>query len=160
MKFDKLVQVPIRIEPDEFFKDFDWVRPEDGLLPDTRVFDLDPNKSYDIVNLMHTHHYWYPDCGKDIFDWDWNPEYHIQALEKLETLKQSGKELVSIHVRRGDYLSHAHFCKLDNRYYEQAIKKFLPDLDRYHFVVFSNDIQWCKENLVEGDNVTFLDQVS
>lgn len=158
MKFNKLLDIPVRIEPDEFFKDFQHIRPEDGLLPDTKVFDLDPDKSYDIVNLMHTHHYWTPGYKQEIYGWTWNQDYFQQALEKYQALAEPGKELVSIHVRRGDYLSHDHFCKLDTRYYEAAIQEFLPEIEKYHFVVFSNDIQWCKDNLIEGDNVTFLDQ--
>ena len=79
------------------------------------------------------------------------------AINKRKQLP-SDKELVSIHVRRGDYLNHDHFCKLDTRYYSSAIAKFLPEIEKYHFVVFSNDIDWCKNNLIEeNDLVTFLE---
>jgi len=158
MKFNKLLDIPVRIEPDEFFKDFQRLHPEDGLLPDSKLFQLEGDKSYDIVNLMHTHHYWNPDDKEDVYGWKWNPEYFQQALEKYQALASPGKELVSIHVRRGDYLAHDHFCKLDNRYYEAAIQKFLPEKEKYHFVVFSNDIEWCMLNLIEGENVSFLGQ--
>jgi hypothetical protein len=55
---------------------------------------------------------------------------------------------VSLHVRRGDYLSQTHMfstCGLD--YYKEAISKF-PFAN--HIIVFSDDIEWCKENFTEG----------
>ena len=60
----------------------------------------------------------------------------------------------SIHVRRGDYLKHpTHHptCTLD--YYKKAMKAMPVDT---RFLVFSDDIEWCKENFV-GDNVTFIE---
>jgi hypothetical protein len=158
MKFDKLLEVPIRIEPDTFFRDFKQVHPQDGLLPDSRVFQLDEDKNYDITNLMHTHHYWNPSLKEEIYGLKWNQEYFQEAFQKYQALAEPGKELISLHIRRGDYLLHDHFCKLDARYYGEAIQKFTSDIENYHFVVFSNDIQWCKDNLIEGERVTFVEQ--
>lgn len=54
------------------------------------------------------------------------------------------KETCAIHVRRGDYLKLSeHHYNLELDYYLNAMKA-LPHL---HFVVFSDDIAWCKENL-------------
>lgn len=71
----------------------------------------------------------------------------IRNSSFLEELK--GKNLCSIHVRRGDYLNSTEFkgiCGID--YYERAIKevrkKFASEVT---FLVFSNDITWCRENL-------------
>jgi hypothetical protein len=74
-------------------------------------------------------------------------------------IKTEGKELVSLHVRRGDYLlpQHDHFCQLDVNYYEEALQPFIKEIDKYQFVIFSNDIEWCKSNLIEGDSVTFIE---
>jgi hypothetical protein len=65
------------------------------------------------------------------------------------TVKKNYKELlehpssVSIHIRRGDYLKHPEFhVVLPMDYYEQAVKKFNK---KSVFVVFSDDIEWCKE---------------
>lgn len=56
------------------------------------------------------------------------------------------QETVAIHVRRGDYETvfpeHPR-CKLS--YYEQAISLFPKDSN---FIVFSDDISWCKEQLL------------
>lgn len=72
-----------------------------------------------------------------------------------------GKDIISLHVRRGDY------CYLPNHhplatpdYYKEAISHF--DLDKSVIVVVSDDIPWCKENfhypnMVFSDNDTFTD---
>ena len=58
---------------------------------------------------------------------------------------------VSIHVRRGDYLSetnqkiYGRICTLD--YYKKAIRYFEEKYEDVTFFVFSNDLEWAKENL-------------
>ena len=53
---------------------------------------------------------------------------------------------VAIHVRRGDYLKlpHFHFI-MTPEYYATAMSHF-PD--ETHFVVFSDDIPWCRDQPV------------
>lgn len=55
----------------------------------------------------------------------------------------------SIHVRRGDYMKHKLYrgiCGMD--YYKSAIS-YVRNMfgDNIKYVVFSNDIMWCKENI-------------
>ena len=53
----------------------------------------------------------------------------------------------SIHVRRGDYLQRRHeFVPLHLDYYERAIRH-MQQQGCQTFLVFSDDIQWCKLNL-------------
>lgn len=158
IKFPNLIDVDIEVMPDNFFNDFVNLAPIDGVLVDHRVFDLDKNTNYNFTNLFHLYHYWYPKYKDDIFNLKWKDPYYNSAKELFESIKQPGKELVSIHVRRGDYLNHDHFCKLDTDYYGKAVEQFIPEIEKYHFVVFSNDIEWCKQNLIEGEMVTFMNQ--
>jgi hypothetical protein len=56
-----------------------------------------------------------------------------------------GKPLVSIHVRRGDYLAlQNNHPVCSHEYYDTAINYF----DGCNFMFFSDDIGWCKENFV------------
>ena len=60
---------------------------------------------------------------------------------------------VSMHVRRGNYTNlsnHHHNLSID--YYKNAINYFKGG----NFLVFSDDIQWCKENFI-GDEFTFVE---
>lgn len=158
-QFSKILDVPIRFEQDSFFDDFVRFEHNGSLMVDESCFSLDPNLNYYMTGRFDLFHYWYPKSKEIVLSWDWNSLYYEKAKIRHEELKQSGKELVSIHVRRGDYLlpHHHHFCILDLDYYNEAISHFIEDIERYHFVVFSNEIEWCKENLIEGDMVTFIE---
>jgi hypothetical protein len=76
--------------------------------------------------------------------------------------EMSGKETCSLHVRRGDYLKDPDYrgiCDLD--YYQKAISIVIEKTDKpICFLIFSNDMNWCKEKLVEnfGSNeVVYVD---
>lgn len=64
----------------------------------------------------------------------------------------------SIHVRRGDYLSKQDFHQaLPVSYYEKAARKLYGDpSDGVNFLVFSDDIEWCKQNL-KFPRMTFIE---
>lgn len=65
---------------------------------------------------------------------------------------------VGIHIRRGDYVTNKGFggiCDLD--YYKRAIEKV--GTDGKEFFIFSNDINWCRGNilpLLNGATVHFV----
>lgn len=65
----------------------------------------------------------------------------VFALPKVEGYE----DYVSIHVRRGDYVQHSgSFPPVGMGYIKKAMDKF----DRAtKYIVFSDDINWCKENI-------------
>ena len=68
----------------------------------------------------------------------------------------------SLHVRRGDYLKDPDFCGIcDLDYYKKAVETVLSKTKKQvTFLVFSNDINWCKENLADdfaGNEVIYVD---
>jgi len=159
-KFSKILDIEIETAPDNFFNTFVDIAPRGGVLFDTNVFRLDKNTNYNIIELLHTYKYWYDDYSSYIFDWNWRKQYLESAQNQYDTIKLPGKETVAIHVRRGDYLlpQHHHFCQLDTEYYGNALQHFFDDIDKYQFVIFSNDIEWCKQNLIEASEiVTFVE---
>ena len=59
--------------------------------------------------------------------------------------KNNTKYTVSLHIRRGDYLKLQHLHRvLTLEYYKKAIKYFTSE---HTFVIFSDDIEWCKSNI-------------
>lgn len=55
---------------------------------------------------------------------------------------------VSIHVRRGDYVTNASsFPPVTKEYAQQAMQVFLDKNKIQKFLVFSDDITWCMENI-------------
>jgi hypothetical protein len=69
--------------------------------------------------------------------------YEIEIDENLKNIL-SNENTCSIHVRRGDFLKHPNHHPVQNmNYFLKAIKQMSKDSI---FLVFSDDIQWCKEN--------------
>ena len=78
------------------------------------------------------------------------PEHlSTSCLEQVKEISET--ESVAVHVRRGDYISNSEsnktffVCTLD--YYVSAISQIKKELKTPKFYVFSDEIDWCKENL-------------
>lgn len=67
---------------------------------------------------------------------------------------------VAIHVRRGDYISVKQNLQThgvcSTEYYIQAHQRF-KDIQNIRFIVLSDDIPWCIENLNLSENTIFVD---
>jgi Glycosyl transferase family 11 len=71
---------------------------------------------------------------------------YVQCLKKNSL--EDDKELIhvcAIHVRRGDYLWYwISFLTQPFLYYQLAIQKILEETDCRRFVIFSDDVRWCR----------------
>jgi hypothetical protein len=70
--------------------------------------------------------------------------------EKSQQLAEEIKNAVSacIHVRRGDYVGNAfHDVGLGESYYKEGLAYISSKVDVEKIYVFSDDIEWCKNNL-------------
>jgi hypothetical protein len=64
-------------------------------------------------------------------------------------------KITSIHVRRGDYINYPnHHPTQSLEYYSESVE--ILERETELFVVFSDDIDWCKENL-KLDNVIYIE---
>ena len=83
--------------------------------------------------------------------------YNAALKSKIE-----GTTSVSIHIRRGDYVSDSKTSKIMNvcgiKYYEDAIDKISLQVDSPHFYIFSDEMQWVRENFPFSYPVTFVNQ--
>lgn len=156
-----LLDIDYEIVPKEFFENFER-KPINfhTTTYDETLFNLDPNKNYNLDGRFDLYTYWYNDIGQEVAAWKLKPHLIQQAEDRYSEIKNKlgDKPSVSIHIRRGDYLLPVHhFADLsDGEYYEKAIvQQFLP-IEDYNFIVFSNDIQYAKE-LFSGDNIWFVD---
>lgn len=79
-------------------------------------------------------------------------EYLISIKEKYKNILLD--KTCSIHVRRGDYLSKPEFHPTQSvEYYERAIELIN---DEFILLVFSDDIDWCKKNLMNLNKRTIF----
>lgn len=66
-------------------------------------------------------------------------------------------EAVSLHIRRGDYLEHPEIYGVSctEKYYNAAMKYIKEQCPKAHFFVFTNDISWAREWLLEKEPEQF-----
>jgi hypothetical protein len=124
---------------------------------DLQVFYLDSKKNWDIGGWFHTYHYWheYRDDLLNIFAFKKNIR---QVAEKnIAIIKNNDNiPIVSLHVRRGDYLQ-VSSLNLNLDYYKSAIDLLKNKLKNFKILIFSDDVQWCKENIV-GNNIYYSEK--
>lgn len=94
-------------------------------------------------------------CKADIIQL-FAPELKVAAAARkvIEGLD----DLCSIHIRRTDYLNEAqknYHGNMTLEYYQNAMSK----VKSKNYIIFSDDIAWCKQNLV-GDNIFYSENQS
>jgi len=68
---------------------------------------------------------------------------------------------IGVHIRRGDYISNPvtnkyhGFCGID--YIEKAINYIVGKISNPHFFVFSDDVEWCRNNLKAKFPILFVE---
>jgi len=109
----------------------------------------------------------------------WQSEKYFKPVEKIIRTECRVRELpsainknladkiksvnaVSIHVRRGDFVTNKEInayhgvCDID--YYHRAIKLLTTELNDPYFFIFSDDIEWTKNNLsINNYPVEYID---
>jgi len=97
----------------------------------------------------------------------WQDERYFQDIKDIikESFKFKCKESiifkknsVSILVRRTDFLTDKLLCDIANlEYFEKAIEIIKKKIDNPVFYIFSDDLEWCRENLKPEDEHHFVD---
>ena len=78
-----------------------------------------------------------------------------------EYINSLGQRAVSVHIRRGDYIKNSKVNKkfgniCNKEYYQKSIDYISSKINNPVFFVFSDDLEWAKENL-KADNLNFID---
>ena len=131
---------------------------------DPIVFEcLKPDVNYNITTRFDSYHYWYELAGDDMFNLKFKKEVQEEAIKNINFIKDKypDKILVSLHCRRGDYTSPVHktvFAQLNSQYYGDAITKhFLDIYNQCVFLIFSDDIEYCKKSIISpSDNIEYI----
>lgn len=93
----------------------------------------------------------YFDDIKDILIKEFTPKYGI--IEKNKSLYKmiENTNSVCVTIRRGDFVTDPGFKKnlyvCDENYFYKAIKYIEENVKDAKFFVFSDDVEWCKENM-------------
>ena len=102
---------------------------------------LNPNYNYNLFGYWQSPKYW-EHCKEEVLSY-----FQFTAeLIRAQSLKLITIDTASIHVRRGDYLGlQGYHPVLPLEYYNKAIQQFPKE---QKFIVFSDDIEWCKKHFL------------
>lgn len=83
--------------------------------------------------------------------------------QKYGDILNQKEQLIAVHVRRGDYYTATNtaFHGIDSKYFSDAMTAMTESSSEStsNFLVFSDDIAWCKQNLhLPPDGVRFVDE--
>jgi hypothetical protein len=117
-----------------------------------KVLIPDPTANWDIGGYLQSEKY-FEHCRDLVFSYlelkDEYEEYIQNKFNHILNLKNC-----AIHVRRDDYLNFPSYHPVMNmNYYSRAMTYFDSDTK---FIVFSNDMNWCKNNFI-GDQFIFIE---
>lgn len=111
-------------------------------------------------NSVYYSGYWQDRCYFEHLPKPSFKKFNLSEKNKIIEQKIKMSQSVSIHIRRGDYLSKEIITKMGNictlNYYTRAITIIKEKIDSPYFFVFSDDINWAKSNFHEK-NMHFID---
>jgi hypothetical protein len=108
-----------------------------------KPFDLARPYNYDLWGYFQSEKYFKP--YREEIRYYFTPNFEVNDL---------AKDFVAIHVRRGDFLRDVDpHTILTMDYYKKAMELYPNE----NFMVFSDDIDWCKENF-DTNKCTFVQE--
>ncbi|RZI44107.1 alpha-1,2-fucosyltransferase [Herbaspirillum sp. HC18] len=106
--------------------------------------------------------YRYFDWMRDIIRDELSLKAPLSPVSRAVEERILATESVSLHIRRGDVVTHPEYKSwyegvVTERYYRNAVDWFIARLQRPHFFVFSDEIEWAKEHFPIPADVTYVD---
>lgn len=129
---------------------------ESKLNPD---YVFEPNRAYmdpqTVQEKLYFDGYWqsyrYVEEVKDILTHDFTPVAPLSEKTLAAQKKMQGENAVFVGVRKGDYTQEIeHYGSFDSVYYQKAMARIEQTVEDPVYYVFSNDVDWCKENMDWG----------
>ncbi len=124
------------------------------VIVDSNVFTIDPNHSYNFTGLFGSYRYWYPRRREIAKMYRFDPALVQQCRIMVDRAREGGRQVVAVHVRRDDYINGV-FINVTRDYYDAAFKHF--DDAEVNYLVFSDDMPWCREAFADKHNVYYSD---
>lgn len=87
-------------------------------------------------------------------DFSFNESIQRNSLKLHKSILEQTS--VCVNVRRADFLSNAFHGVCDMKYFAPAIEIVASRINNPHFFIFSDDPEWCKENIKPSYPVTFV----
>lgn len=106
---------------------------------------------------------YFRECRAELLE-EFRPQQELSSYQKDVKQKIETSSSLSIHIRRGDYISNpdasaVHGC-CDKAYFNRSIdylqKKGVIS-KKTIFFIFSDDIEWCRDNLIFPNETIFVE---
>lgn len=106
--------------------------------------------------------YKYFDHLKEIIAGEFSIKSSLSRKSKVIEAEIIQANSISIHFRRGDVVTNPSYKSwydgvVTDNYYNNVIKYFIESVKDPHFFIFSNEIEWVKNNFQIPGNVTYVD---
>ncbi len=121
-------------------------------------------KALDVKNDVYFEGFWQSEKYFKKYRKDLLKQFTLKTAlsQKAQEYQQKITQVpsVSLHIRRGDYITNAKInashgvCGLD--YYKKAVSKITKQVKNPHFFIFSDDLEWAKNNLDFIENKSFI----
>lgn len=127
---------------------------------DYEMFENPPSHDVDLYGFFQSDK-WFKHIDNEIKkDFSFKPEIYDMASELKDSF--DSKELISIHIRRTDFVTNNNHITQDINYYYEALKLFPEDCQ---VLIFSDDSDWCKQQeifssdrfLISNTNNPYID---
>lgn len=102
----------------------------------------------DLLGYFQSENY-FKHCVSDILHYFEPADFLVKKIHDKYSNELTGNTC-SIHVRRGDYTGSKVHDVCDLEYYNTCINNMIS-MNITKFLVFSDDINWCKSNFTNGD---------
>jgi hypothetical protein len=86
----------------------------------------------------------------------------ISIVKQMDENRVRGIDNISVHIRRGDCVTNVHAASyqgtVDTSYYDESHRYFAEKIgpEKIAYFVFSDDIQWARENVLIDMNTTYV----
>ena len=153
MKHYKLLNILMTLKKCLFGTKDSFITPDDPSAFYPEVFKLNPLKNYLMFGNWANESY-RTEIEDEIITAFTFPPIDNKNKEVSDGIVKTNS--VSLHVRRGDYLSYG-FPLLPKWYYEKAIRIIQEKVDSPHFFIFSDDSEYVRREFSFLDSYTIVD---
>lgn len=140
-----------------YFMSIKKIYPIRCIIDNKNIFSVNKNlftlKSNCYIMGWFQNEMYFKGMRKDIIR-DFAPKNKIIISKALRQLINNN-DVVSIHIRRGDYVKH-NLC-IDLDYYYRAVKYICGKIEEPIFLIFSDDVNWVRKNINITNQLYFID---
>lgn len=138
--------------------------PQSDVFPSSMIFYQEENFNYDsnipikgsyFLRGYYQNERYFEDIKNEIFFY-FSPSDIIEKGLRYKYNDLLNKETCSVHIRRGDYVNHPIHGVCDMDYYKRGMDYVKTLKGDQTYFIFSDDIEWCKQNL-KGDNNVYVE---